>query len=141
MCAMFKEVRFNSAKNSISASDSLLAENPIKAWAIHTPTLSRCGRLWTPASSSNDVRSSDVALSLLPKSKTTSLVWEHFGFEADNSGQKPNTTETAVCRLCRRNVEAKGGNTSNLRSHLRVHHQLTFRELERMRQEKGGSSH
>ena len=36
------------AKNSISASDSSLAENPIKAWAIHTPSLSRCGRLWTP---------------------------------------------------------------------------------------------
>ena len=38
---MFKEVRSNCAKNSISASDSSLAENPIKAWAIHTPTLSR----------------------------------------------------------------------------------------------------
>ena len=37
-----------SAKNSISASDSSLAENPIKAWAFHTPTLSRRGRLWTP---------------------------------------------------------------------------------------------
>ena len=37
-----------SAKNSISASDNLLAENPIKAWAIHTPTLSRRGRLWIP---------------------------------------------------------------------------------------------
>ena len=37
---MFKEVRSNCAKNSISASDSSLAENPIKAWAIHTPTLS-----------------------------------------------------------------------------------------------------
>ena len=48
MCAMFKEVRSNSAKNSISASDSSLAENPIKAWAIHTHTLNRRGRLWTP---------------------------------------------------------------------------------------------
>ena len=40
---MFKEVRSNCAKNSISASDSSLAENPIKAWAIHTPSLSRRG--------------------------------------------------------------------------------------------------
>ena len=48
MCAMFKEVRPNSTKNSISASDSSLAENPIKAWAIHTPSFSRRGRLWTP---------------------------------------------------------------------------------------------
>ena len=71
------------------------------------------------SNSSNDVQSNDVALSLLPKSKTISLVWKHFGFEADDSCQKPKTTETAVCRLCRRNVEAKGGNTSNLRSHLR----------------------
>ena len=38
-----------SAKNSISARDSSLAENPIKAWAIHTPSLSSRGRLWTPA--------------------------------------------------------------------------------------------
>ena len=40
----------NSAKNSISASDSSLAENLIKTWAIHTPSLSRCGRLWSPGS-------------------------------------------------------------------------------------------
>ena len=33
------ELPSSSAKNSISASDSSLAENPIKAWAIHTPTL------------------------------------------------------------------------------------------------------
>ena len=47
MCHV-EEVRSYSAKNSISASDSSLAENPIKAWAIHTPTLNRRGRLWTP---------------------------------------------------------------------------------------------
>ena len=40
---IFKEVQSNCAKNSISASDSSMAENPIKAWAIHTPSLSRRG--------------------------------------------------------------------------------------------------
>ena len=48
MCAMFKEAQSNSTKNSISASDSSLAEKSIKAWAIHTFSLSRRGRLWTP---------------------------------------------------------------------------------------------
>ena len=35
MCAIFVKVW----QNSISASDSSQTENPIKAWAIHTPTL------------------------------------------------------------------------------------------------------
>ena len=26
----------------------LAAENPIKAWVIHTSILNRCSRLWTP---------------------------------------------------------------------------------------------
>ena len=64
MCAMFKEVRSNSAKNSISASDSSLAENPIKAWAIHTPTLNRRGRLWTPGNTDLFVKASDGGLKL-----------------------------------------------------------------------------
>ena len=40
---MFKEVRSKSTKNNISASNSLLAENPIEAWVIHTSSLSRRG--------------------------------------------------------------------------------------------------
>ena len=39
MCAIFAKVWFYGAKNSISASDSLQTESPIKLWAIHTPTL------------------------------------------------------------------------------------------------------
>ena len=56
MCAMFKEVRSNSTKNRMSASDSSLAENPIKVWAIHTPSLSRRSRLWTPDGIHNSVK-------------------------------------------------------------------------------------
>ena len=41
-------VQSNSTKNSISAGDSSLAEKSIKVWAIHTFSLSRHGRLWTP---------------------------------------------------------------------------------------------
>ena len=39
MCAIFAKVWFYGVKNSISASDSLQTESPIKLWAIHTPTL------------------------------------------------------------------------------------------------------
>ena len=38
---MCTKVWFYGAKNSISASDSSQTENPIKAWAFHTPTLLR----------------------------------------------------------------------------------------------------
>ena len=43
MCVMFKEVQSNSAKNSISTGNSSnsLAENPVKAWTTHIPTLSK----------------------------------------------------------------------------------------------------
>ena len=34
-------VQSNSAKNSISTGNSSLEENPVKAWAIYIPTLSK----------------------------------------------------------------------------------------------------
>ena len=45
VCAIFAKVWFYDAKNSISASESSQTENPIKAWAFHTPTLLRRTRL------------------------------------------------------------------------------------------------
>ena len=41
MCAIFAKVWFHCAKKSISASNSSQAENPIKTWAIHTPTFNK----------------------------------------------------------------------------------------------------
>ncbi|XP_071373631.1 E3 SUMO-protein ligase ZBED1-like isoform X1 [Centroberyx affinis] len=51
----------------------------------------------------------------------------YFGLKADERGQPLNTGE-AICRLCRKIVLAKGGNTTNLRSHLKRRHRADFYE-------------
>ena len=66
--------------------------------------------------------------SLLAKSKTTSTVWEQFGLEANDNG-KPVNSDKAVCRVCKQQIVAKSGNTSNLRAHLKNHHPLVFSGL------------
>lgn len=68
---------------------------------------------------------SDMDLVSKPRSK--SLVWLYFGLKADEKGQPLNSGE-AICRLCRKIVLAKGGNTTNLRSHLRRRHRADFFE-------------
>ena len=69
---------------------------------------------------------------LVSKEKATSLVWNYFGFEAGEDG-KPINSENAICRIasgCRKKpVLAKGGNTSNLLTHLRRHHPKQYAEL------------
>ena len=68
----------------------------------------------------------------LSKDKATSLVWNYFGFEAGEDG-KPINSEKAICRIaseCRKKpVLAKGGNTSNLLTHLKRHHHKQYAEL------------
>ena len=54
-------------------------------------------------------------------------VWIYFGFEADEEG-RPKVQDAVIGRLCKKSVSAKGGNTSNLLSHLKVH--LPQRHLE-----------
>lgn len=51
----------------------------------------------------------------------------YFGLKADEKGQ-PLRTDEAICRLCRKIVLAKGGNTTNLRSHLKRRHRADFIE-------------
>nr|XP_028576607.1 zinc finger BED domain-containing protein 1-like isoform X2 [Podarcis muralis] len=65
---------------------------------------------------------------LVEKRKTKSAVWMHFGLPADESG-RVLTDNGAICKICLHSVSAKGGNTSNLSSHLKFHHPLKFREL------------
>ncbi|GFX11509.1 hypothetical protein TNCV_3282571 [Trichonephila clavipes] len=55
---------------------------------------------------------------LLPKKKSKSRAWEHFGLPANESGQ-----------IRRSQVSAKRGSTSNLFGHLRLHHPLKFSEV------------
>ncbi|XP_023150324.2 uncharacterized protein LOC111585152 isoform X1 [Amphiprion ocellaris] len=66
-------------------------------------------------------------MDLIAKPRSKSMVWLYFGLKADDKGQPLNSRE-AVCRLCRKIVLAKGGNTTNLRSHLRRRHRADFFE-------------
>ncbi|XP_015243699.1 PREDICTED: uncharacterized protein LOC107093257 isoform X1 [Cyprinodon variegatus] len=67
-------------------------------------------------------------MDLISKPRSKSVVWTYFGLKADENGQPLNSGE-AICRLCRKIVLAKGGNTTNLRSHLKRRHQADFCEL------------
>ena len=51
----------------------------------------------------------------------------YFGFKPDAEG-KANVQDSAICRLCKK-VLARGGNTSNLFAHLKVHHPLKHAEV------------
>ncbi len=48
---------------------------------------------------------------------TTSPVWQYFGFK-----ENENDNEMPTCKICLKKVRAAGGNTSNLRRHLKDHH-------------------
>ncbi|KAM4594197.1 E3 SUMO-protein ligase ZBED1-like isoform 1-T1 [Fundulus diaphanus] len=67
-------------------------------------------------------------MDLISKPRSKSVVWTYFGLKADERGQPLNTGEV-ICRLCRKIVLAKGGNTTNLRSHLTRRHRADFYEL------------
>ncbi|XP_031677083.1 uncharacterized protein LOC116372120 isoform X2 [Oncorhynchus kisutch] len=67
-------------------------------------------------------------MDLVSKPKVKSAIWVHFGFKPNEKGEPQNIDE-AVCRLCRRIVFVKGGNTSNLRHHLRLRHPDIFSEF------------
>lgn len=64
-------------------------------------------------------------MDLVSKPRAKSLVWMYFGLKADDKGQ-PLHNGQVVCRLCRKIVLAKGGNTTNLRSHLKRRHRAKF---------------
>ncbi|XP_053711457.1 uncharacterized protein LOC128753631 isoform X1 [Synchiropus splendidus] len=66
-------------------------------------------------------------MDLVSKPRGKSLVWLYFGLKADERGRPLNSGE-AICRLCRKIVLAKGGNTTNLRSHLKRRHRADFFE-------------
>lgn len=66
-------------------------------------------------------------MALICKPRSKSAVWMYFGLKANEKGQPLNTGE-AICRLCRKIVLAKGGNTTNLRSHLTRRHRSDFSE-------------
>ena len=54
---------------------------------------------------------------LIPKKKSTSVIWECFGFEAADVHQKH-----VLCKTCRAKIATSSGNTTNLYRHLKNHH-------------------
>ena len=51
-----------------------------------------------------------------------------FGFKADFKGQ-PIDENKPICQLCQHPIAMKGGNTSNLFSHLKNYHPKKYSEL------------
>ena len=54
---------------------------------------------------------------LVEKKGTTSHVWTFFGLEKEGTD-----SDKVICRVCKKSVLARGGNTSNLVSHLKNNH-------------------
>ena len=64
----------------------------------------------------------------MKKKNASAPVWDYFGFTPDEKGEPANPDE-AVCTICLKKVAAKDSNTSNLHSHLKVHHPITAAKL------------
>ena len=60
---------------------------------------------------------------LTRKKHAKSVVWDYFGIHVGEDGLPvPGEEKKPVCRSCGKVVLAKGGNTTNLLTHLRDHH-------------------
>uniref|UniRef100_A0A8C2A897 Zinc finger BED domain-containing protein 1-like n=1 Tax=Cyprinus carpio TaxID=7962 RepID=A0A8C2A897_CYPCA len=66
----------------------------------------------------------------LPPKRLKSAVWEYFGYLKDPGGTI-NADGYPVCRMCRKKVSARTGNTSNMAHHLRDHHPKEFAKMNR----------
>lgn len=83
-------------------------------------------------SSSSDVpnddsdRNDDGLVSITRDGK--SVLWTYFGFEAGAGATEGKRPDQVICRTCKKSVVAKGGNTSNMLSHLKVHHPILHAE-------------
>lgn len=64
----------------------------------------------------------------LPPKRLKSAVWEHFGYLKDPGGTI-TVDGYPVCRMCRKKVSARSGNTSNMMHHLRDHHPKEFAKM------------
>lgn len=65
----------------------------------------------------------DTDTELIPKKGAVSVVWKYFGFKKSDADQT-----RVICKCCRANVLAAGGNTSNLLHHLRHNHILDYED-------------
>ncbi|XP_022533222.2 uncharacterized protein LOC103043043 isoform X3 [Astyanax mexicanus] len=63
-----------------------------------------------------------------PTHKVKSAVWKFFGYPRDSEGSVV-CNGFPICKLCQKKVSAKGGNTTNMFSHLRDYHRPTYDEI------------
>ena len=70
----------------------------------------------------------DERVVLVAKPRATAPMWAHFGFKSNDKGL-PNNLDEPICKLCRKKIPVKGGNTTNLKQHLQVHHPQNYAEL------------
>ena len=78
------------------------------------------------------------ATNLVKKKNAKSIVWNYFGLQGDKNGIALKEYDNRpVCRTCNKSVLCKGGNTSNLFSHLQDHHSTQFKKASKS---KGTSS-
>ena len=66
---------------------------------------------------------------LVAKKNTYSPVWAFFGLKKDHE----DDDDSVISCLCRAVVLARGGNTSNLFSHLNIHHAKEHISIEKRR--------
>lgn len=67
----------------------------------------------------------DEEPALVAKPNTKSPVWAYFGLKPGPDG-KVSHDSPVICRMCSAPVSAKGGNTSNLFSHLENNHETEY---------------
>uniref|UniRef100_A0AAV2MBN1 BED-type domain-containing protein n=1 Tax=Knipowitschia caucasica TaxID=637954 RepID=A0AAV2MBN1_KNICA len=72
---------------------------------------------------------------LVCKKGATSVVWSWFGFRPSDTRQN-----TIFCKICKRSVVAKGGNTTNLFHHLKQKHLLEYNKAVKAREEASAST-
>ena len=75
------------------------------------------------------------------KRNTYSVVWDYFGLKANQDGTLVlSETHSPVCRLCGRSIPAKGGNTTNLLTHLRECHPDVYADVQPKVAKRGAAS-
>ena len=68
-------------------------------------------------------------ISVVKKRNTTSIVWDYFGLLANPDGSVVwGEANYPMCRSCGKSVPVKGGNTTNLLTHLRDRHPDLYAE-------------
>ena len=70
-----------------------------------------------------------MAVNLVKKPNSKSVVWKYFEIRADESGIPiPGNEKKPLCRTCNKEVPCKDGNTSNMFTHLRDAHPMLYTE-------------